>query len=248
MFTGPAIAPSVPDFRAFRRNQDITVVMVFVVFLCLAIVLPFLPTFASSVWTRNVGRSSAPRLCSRACLPLWGRRTARARPYVILLVMSAAVQSPELLVLRAGIAFSRGAHGTCDGHCSPSDLTGRAVGMISPRLDGCGSPARGSDGGSHRDARLPRNGASLPATLLVVAGPYRELPRRPALGSRIRPQAASRPPPHIPIVPPHSLVGFGAAVHADTAFQLNGWGRSRGWLLERPAPSAPLASASRASW
>jgi DHA1 family multidrug resistance protein-like MFS transporter len=229
--------PTVVDFRALRRNQDITVVMVFVVFLCLAIVLPFLPLYVRQLGVGDAqdvalwagALIGAPPLFASLFAPLWGRLADRfghkpmalrgLASYVLLLVLSAAVRSPlELLVLRAGIgAFGAvGPMGLAMATSyAPSDLTGRAVGMIqSAQILSTGvGPLLGGLLADHIGTRSTFLATSLLCllTLLLVSAFYREPPVRAAFGvhgRRLSLRAlASRP--HIPMVLASlALVGF----------------------------------------
>jgi DHA1 family multidrug resistance protein-like MFS transporter len=135
-----------------RRNQLVTVAMVFAVFTGFAFVLPFLPLFVRELGVDEPERAAlwagvligvAP-LVAGLLAPVWGRLADRYGhkgiamkalvAYVIILALSAAVTSVEqLLVLRIGIGLFGGigplglAMATAQ---APREETGRAVGRI----------------------------------------------------------------------------------------------------------------------
>jgi len=136
----------------WRRNQQVMVATVFVVFTGFAFVLPFLPLYVRQLGVRDEGAvalwagvliSVAP-LIAGLMAPLWGRLADRFGQkhmairalvaYVVLLTLSALVTSvTQLLALRIGIGLFGGlgplglAMATS---LAPRDQTGRAVGMI----------------------------------------------------------------------------------------------------------------------
>jgi DHA1 family multidrug resistance protein-like MFS transporter len=137
---------------AARRNQLVTVAMVFAVFTGFASVLPFLPIFV-----RDLGVASPEQavlwagvligvspLLAGLLAPVWGHLADRFghKPvaemallaYVVILVLSASVSRvEELLALRVGIGLFGGigplglAMATAQG---PREETGRAVGLV----------------------------------------------------------------------------------------------------------------------
>lgn len=135
-----------------RRNQLVTVAMVFAVFTGFAFVLPFLPLFVHELGVEEPERAAlwagvligvAP-LFAGLLAPVWGRLADRHGhkgiavkalvAYVVLLALSAAVEGVEqLLVLRIGIGLFGGigplglAMATAQ---APREETGRAVGLI----------------------------------------------------------------------------------------------------------------------
>jgi len=135
-----------------RRNQIVTVVMVFAVFTGFAFVLPFLPLYvrelgveepeAAALWA-GVLIGIAPLLAGLLA-PVWGRLADRHGhkrvavkalvAYVVLLALCAAVTSVgQLLVLRAGVGLFGGLGplglAMAAAH-APREETGRAVGLI----------------------------------------------------------------------------------------------------------------------
>ncbi|HEX9186536.1 MAG TPA: MFS transporter, partial [Vicinamibacteria bacterium] len=135
-----------------RRNQLVTVAMVFAVFTGFAFVLPFLPLFVRELGVEEPERAAlwagvligvAPLLAGLLA-PVWGRLTDRHGhkgiavkalvAYVVILALTAAVTGVEqLLVLRIGIGLFGGigplglAMATAQ---APREETGRAVGLI----------------------------------------------------------------------------------------------------------------------
>jgi len=135
-----------------RRNQLVTVAMVFAVFTGFAFVLPFLPLFVRELGVEEPERAAlwagvligvAP-LVAGLLAPVWGRLADRHGhkgvavtamvAYVVILALSAAVTRVEqLLVLRIGIGLFGGlgplglAMATAQ---APREETGRAVGLI----------------------------------------------------------------------------------------------------------------------
>jgi DHA1 family multidrug resistance protein-like MFS transporter len=135
-----------------RRNQLVTVAMVFAVFTGFAFVLPFLPLFVRELGVEEPDRAAlwagvligvAPLLAGLLA-PVWGRLADRHGhkgvalaalvAYVVLLALSAAVTRVwELLALRVGIGLFGGigplglAMATAQ---APREETGRAVGLI----------------------------------------------------------------------------------------------------------------------
>jgi MFS transporter, DHA1 family, multidrug resistance protein len=137
---------------SWRRNQQVTVAMVFVVYLGFAFVLPFLP-----LYVRELGVTSqddvvlwagvligvAPLLAGLLA-PVWGRWAERYghKPvalralgaYVVLLALSGLVSSPwQLFALRAGIGLTGGIGPlslAMAASQAPRELTGRAVGGV----------------------------------------------------------------------------------------------------------------------
>jgi DHA1 family multidrug resistance protein-like MFS transporter len=138
--------------RSARRNQLVTVAMVFAVFTGFAFVLPFLPLFVRELGVEEPERAAlwagvligiAPLLAGLLA-PLWGRLADRRGHKVVavtalvgsmvMLALSAAVTRVEqLLVLRVGMGLFGGigplglAMATAQ---APREETGRAVGLI----------------------------------------------------------------------------------------------------------------------
>jgi DHA1 family multidrug resistance protein-like MFS transporter len=135
-----------------RRNQLVTVAMVFVVFTGFAFVLPFLPLFVRELGVEEPERAAlwagvligVSPLLAGLLAPFWGRladrhghkvvAVAALLSYVVLLALSAAVTRVEqLLALRVGIGLFGGigplglAMATAQ---APREETGRAVGLI----------------------------------------------------------------------------------------------------------------------
>jgi MFS transporter, DHA1 family, multidrug resistance protein len=138
--------------RSARRNQLVTVAMVFSVFTGFAFVLPFLPLFVRELGVQEPERAAlwagvligVSPLLAGILAPFWGRLADRQghkgvavkalAAYVVLLALSAAVTRVEqLLVLRVGIGLFGGigplglAMATVQ---APREETGRAVGLI----------------------------------------------------------------------------------------------------------------------
>ena len=135
-----------------RRNQLVTVAMVFAVFTGFAFVLPFLPLFVRELGVEEPERAAlwagvligVSPLVAGLLAPAWGRLADRQGhkgvavkalvSYVVILALCAAVTRVEqLLVLRIGIGLFGGigplglAMATAQ---SPREETGRAVGLI----------------------------------------------------------------------------------------------------------------------
>jgi DHA1 family multidrug resistance protein-like MFS transporter len=145
-------APSLAGPASGRRNQLVTVAMVFAVFTAFAFVLPFLPLFVRELGVEAPERAAlwagvligiAPLLAGLLA-PVWGRladrrghkRVAAAAlaSYVLLLALSAAVTRVEqLLGLRIAIGLIGGigplglAMATAQ---APREETGRAIGLV----------------------------------------------------------------------------------------------------------------------
>jgi MFS transporter, DHA1 family, multidrug resistance protein len=137
---------------AARRNQLVTVAMVFAVFTGFAFVLPFLPLFVHELGVEEPERAAlwagvligVSPLLAGLLAPVWGRLADRHGHkgiavtalvgYVAIMALSAAVTSVgQLLVLRVGIGLFGGlgplglAMATAQ---APREETGRAVGLI----------------------------------------------------------------------------------------------------------------------
>jgi MFS transporter, DHA1 family, multidrug resistance protein len=135
-----------------RRNQLVTVAMVFAVFTGFAFVLPFLPLFVRELGVEEPEKAAlwagvligVGPLLAGLLAPVWGRLADRHGhkgvalkalvSYVVILALSAAVTRVEqLLVLRIGIGLFGGigplglAMATAQ---APREETGRAVGLI----------------------------------------------------------------------------------------------------------------------
>jgi DHA1 family multidrug resistance protein-like MFS transporter len=135
-----------------RRNQIVTVAMVFAVFTGFAFVLPFLPLFVQELGVHEAGAAAlwagvllgVSPLVSGLLAPLWGRFADRyghkavvtkaLAAYVVILVLTASVTSVgQLLLLRVGGGLFGGigplglAMATAQGQ---REDTGRAVGLI----------------------------------------------------------------------------------------------------------------------
>jgi DHA1 family multidrug resistance protein-like MFS transporter len=138
--------------EAGRRNQRVTVAMVFVVFLGFAFVLPFLPLYVRELGVENEEQAAlwagvligiAPLLAGLLA-PVWGRLADRHghKPmalralacYVALLALSAAASNVwQLLALRAGIGLTGGIGPlglAMAASGAPREHTGKAVGQI----------------------------------------------------------------------------------------------------------------------
>jgi DHA1 family multidrug resistance protein-like MFS transporter len=135
-----------------RRNQLVTVAMVFSVFTGFAFVLPFLPLFVRELGVEQPERAAlwagvligVSPLLAGLLAPFWGRLADRHGHkgvavtalafYVLLLALSAAVTRVEqLLALRIGIGLfgSIGPLGLAMATAqAPREETGRAVGLI----------------------------------------------------------------------------------------------------------------------
>jgi DHA1 family multidrug resistance protein-like MFS transporter len=135
-----------------RRNQLVTVAMVFAVFTGFAFVLPFLPLFVRELGVGAPDRAAlwagiligVTPLLAGLLAPVWGHLADRhghkgvvivaLASYVILLALSSAVtRVGELLALRVGIGLFGGigplglAMATAQ---APREETGRAVGLV----------------------------------------------------------------------------------------------------------------------
>jgi len=135
-----------------RRNQLVTVAMVFAVFTGFASVLPFLPLFVRELGVQEPERAAlwagvligVSPLLAGLLAPAWGRLADRhghkriavvalVSSVVILALCAAVTRVEELLVLRIGIGLFGGigplglAMATAQ---SPREETGRAVGLI----------------------------------------------------------------------------------------------------------------------
>jgi DHA1 family multidrug resistance protein-like MFS transporter len=145
-------APSPETTASARRNQLVTVAMVFAVFTGFAFVLPFLPLFVRELGVEEPERAAlwagvligVGPLFAGLLAPVWGRLADRHGhksvavtalvASVILLALSAEVTSVEqLLALRVGTGLFGGigplglAMATAQ---APREETGRAVGLI----------------------------------------------------------------------------------------------------------------------
>ena len=145
-------ASSLVSAASARRNQLVTVAMVFAVFTGFASVLPFLPLFVGELGVEEPEQAALwagvligiGPLLAGLLAPVWGRFADRhghkgiaataLASYVVLLALSAVVTRVEqLLVLRIGIGLVGGigplglAMATAQ---APREETGRAVGLI----------------------------------------------------------------------------------------------------------------------
>jgi DHA1 family multidrug resistance protein-like MFS transporter len=186
----------------WRRNQQVTAAMVFVVFTAFAFVLPFLPLYVRELGVRGDDAAAlwagvligvAPLLAGLLA-PVWGRLADRhgqkriavvsLAAYVVLLALSAAVTNvAQLLALRVGVGVFGGigplglAMATA---LAPREQTGRAVGMIQAAqiLSAAVGPLLGgflADVAGIRWTFLATAGLCAGALVLVSLG-YREPP------------------------------------------------------------------------
>jgi MFS transporter, DHA1 family, multidrug resistance protein len=188
--------------ETWRRNLQVMVVAVFVVFTGFAFVLPFLPLYVREL---GVAPEDAPfwagvligvsPLLAGVLSPFWGRLADRHGAkrmvlgalvaYVVLLLLSAAVSNVfQLLALRVGIGLF-GAIGplglSMATVLAPREETGRAVGLIQAAqiLAAAAGPLAG---GLLADAiGIPRTFVATAmlcaAALVLVAAFYEEAPR-----------------------------------------------------------------------
>jgi MFS transporter, DHA1 family, multidrug resistance protein len=195
----------------WRRNQYVTVAMVFVVFTGFAFVIPFLPLYVrelgvdrthEALWA-GVLIGIAPLLAGLLA-PLWGRMGDRYGQkgiaikalvaYVFLLALTSVVTSvEELLALRIGVGLFGGigplglAMATS---LAPREETGRAVGMVQAAqiLSAAVGPLAGgwlADTVGIRRTFLATAGLCAVALLFVMRY-YQEAPRDAAPGDRTR--------------------------------------------------------------
>jgi DHA1 family multidrug resistance protein-like MFS transporter len=208
-----ALAESPP----WRRNQHVTVAMVFVVFTGFAFVIPFLPLYVRALGVRAEGDIALwtgvligiTPLLAGLLAPLWGRLADRIghKPlalralvcYVLLMALSAAVTSVwQLLALRilVGLFGGIGPLGLAMAtSLSPREETGRAVGAIQSAqiLSAAVGPLMGgllADTIGIRATFLVTSVACL-AALALVAGFYEEPPRSPVSASGGQVQATA---------------------------------------------------------
>jgi DHA1 family multidrug resistance protein-like MFS transporter len=135
-----------------RRNQVVTVAMVFAVFTGFAFVLPFLPLYVQALGVREPETAALwagvligiSPLLAGVLAPIWGRLADRHGhkrvaatalvAYVVLLALCATVSRvEELLVLRVGIGIfgALGPLGLAMAAAqAPREETGRAVGLV----------------------------------------------------------------------------------------------------------------------
>jgi DHA1 family multidrug resistance protein-like MFS transporter len=136
----------------WRRNQQVAVAMVFVVFTGFAFVLPFLPLYVRQLGVSDPERAAlwsgvllgiAPLLAGLLA-PVWGRvadrhghKTVAVKAlvaYVVILLLCALVTSVgQLLVLRIGIGLFGGIGPlglAMAASLAPREQTGRAVGAV----------------------------------------------------------------------------------------------------------------------
>lgn len=191
------------DLPPWRRNQHVTVAMVFVVFAGFAFVIPFLPLYVRALGVEREGDIALwtgvligiTPLLAGLLAPAWGRLADRIghKPlalralvcYVFLMALSAAVTSVwQLLVLRilVGLFGGIGPLGLAMAtSLSPREEMGRAVGAIQAAqiLSAAIGPFMGgllADTIGIRATFLVTSVACLLA-LLLVAALYREPPR-----------------------------------------------------------------------
>jgi DHA1 family multidrug resistance protein-like MFS transporter len=183
-----------------RRNQLVTVAMVFAVFTGFAFVLPFLPLYVEALGVEEPETAALwagvligiSPLLAGVLAPVWGRladrhghkRVAAAAlaAYVVLLALSAAVSRvEELLVLRVGVGIfgALGPLGLAMAAAqAPREETGRAVGKVQAAqiLAAAAGPFAGgvlADAIGMRATFLAAAGLCAVALLLVLAL-YRE--------------------------------------------------------------------------
>ncbi len=210
------MSPSRPEVPPWRRNQHVTVAMVFVVFTGFAFVIPFLPLYVRALGVQAEGDIAlwtgvligVTPLLAGVLAPLWGRLADRVghKPlalralvcYVLLMALSAAVTSVwQLLGLRilVGLFGGIGPLGLAMAtSLSPREETGRAVGLIQSAqiLSAAVGPFLGgvlADTIGIRATFLVTSVACLAALLLVAYG-YHE-PARPAAHEPVASQATS---------------------------------------------------------
>jgi len=189
----------------WRRNQYVTVAMVFVVFTGFAFVIPFLPLYVRELGVAPTDVAlwagvliGIAQLLAGLLAPVWGRLADRYGhkqiaikalvAYVVLLVLSSLVTSVwQLLALRIGVGLFGGigplglAMATT---LAPRDETGRAVGMVQAAqiLSAAIGPLAGgslADSVGIRRTFLATAGLCAIALLLVMRY-YEEAPREPA--------------------------------------------------------------------
>lgn len=207
------------DLPAWRRNQYVTVAMVFVVFTGFAFVLPFLPLYVRALGVtdeRDVALWSgvligvAPLLAGLLA-PVWGRLADRRghrllalralAAYVVLLTLSALVTDVrQLFVLRAlvGVFGGIGPLGLAMATAlAPRDQTGHAVGLVQSAqiLSAAIGPFMGGFLADLIGIRATFGVAALAClgALLLVVRHYQEGPRGDGVGHLA--EAADEPTP-----------------------------------------------------
>lgn len=186
-----------------RRNQLVTVAMVFAVFTGFAFVLPFLPLYVRELGVADEGDAAlwagvligVSPLLAGLLAPFWGRLADRhghkgiavkaLASYVVILSLSAATTNVgQLLALRVGIGLFGGigplglAMATAQ---SPREETGRAVGLVQAAqiLSAAIGPLAGGVLADSIGIRLTFlvTAALCALTLLLVLAFYEEGPR-----------------------------------------------------------------------
>jgi len=193
-------------FAVARRNQLVTVAMVFAVFTGFAFVLPFLPLYVAELGVRDPHQAAlwagvligVGPLVAGLVAPVWGRLadrhghkrialTALAACVVMLLLSAGAGRVEQLFALRLGIGLFGGigplglAMATAQ---APRQETGRAVGLVQAAqiLSAAVGPMAGgvlADSIGMRRTFVATAGLCALAWLLVLAL-YRERRREPA--------------------------------------------------------------------
>ncbi len=216
MNLGRGLRQALERLPAWRRNQYVTVAMVFVVFTGFAFVIPFLPLYVRALGVVDDGAVALwsgvligiTPLCAGLLAPLWGRLADRTghKPmvlrallaYVVLMALSAAVSDVrQLLLLRflVGIFGGIGPLGLAMATAlAPREQTGHAVGLVQSAqiLSAAIGPFSGGLLADTIGIRATFGVAALAclAALLVVLRFYQEAPR--AAAAPVATQAAAQ--------------------------------------------------------